>query len=146
MLSSIDHDKEWQSSLQNQMRHPTENVEFINAPLTPTNNGVLKVQHWYDEERLREMITQKGKADLVIIDGPPGDINDYARYPAVNFVAHNLTNDGLVIVDDTDRDFEQRIVKDLVKDHGFIENPSFRHVALSKIAGFNTNPIGRRLR
>ena len=142
-LYSIDHDKNWQELLNVRYLNDSKQVVFVHAPLVETKNGVLESQKWYDEIILKEVIQSNKKVDLIIVDGPPGDVSDFARYPAINFIINNLSDTGAVLIDDTHREYEIRIVKDLVKKYGFISNKSMRHNMLTRGVGFNTNPIGR---
>jgi precorrin-6B methylase 2 len=142
-LYSVDHDKNWLDLLRKNYLSDNDSVHFIHAALTKTKNGILPEQNWYDEQIIYNIFNDIEKADLIIIDGPPGDVNDYARYPAVNFINNFLKEEGAIIVDDISRDFEKRIVNDLVELHGYKENRSLWHSMLTKRFGFCTNPLGR---
>ncbi len=49
--------------------------------------------------------------DMLIVDGPSGEAGSLARYPAVPVLLEKLSNDALVIADDTDREDEREIVR-----------------------------------
>lgn len=144
-LFSIDHDQSWQHTLRKlYLNKNDDSVDLIHAPLGPTKNGVKDEQLWYEEQIVNQKLANI-KADLIIIDGPPGgEQNEYARYPAIEIVKNNLNIEGIVLVDDISRVQEKKIVSDLER-LGFNANWSLRHCMLSKSVGFNTNPFGKAL-
>jgi hypothetical protein len=144
-LFSFDHDNNWQNTLHDlYLNKNDDSVDLIHAPLAKTMNGVKDEQLWYDEGIVNEKLSNI-KADLIIIDGPPGGYqNEYARYPAIEIVKKYLNIEGMVLVDDISRAHEKRIVEDL-ESLGFEANWSLRHCMLSKSFGFNTNPFGKAL-
>lgn len=70
----------------------------MHAPLKITAHRKVNQAKWYCEETINKNIEKE--VDCIIVDGPTGDINKYARHPVINFIANNLTNDGVVFVDD----------------------------------------------
>lgn len=64
------------------------------------------VFNWYDTAVL-EGIDQ---VDVLIVDGPPGSTQPLARYPALPLVAHVLSNEACIIVDDATRKDEQKMM------------------------------------
>lgn len=59
---------------------------------------------WYATEALPE-----GPVDFVFVDGPPGNTQPQARYPALPLVHPRLSDRATVILDDCERDDESRI-------------------------------------
>lgn len=74
----------------------------IDAPYVPSPE-----QPWYDISRL-ESLTD---IDLLFVDGPDGSIAPRARFPAVPMLADRLADGCHVLLDDAERDDEQRIVE-----------------------------------
>lgn len=142
---SVDHDAQWQTYLRESYVVNEDSVTFVHAPLRKTSKGIVSEQCWYDESVVNSHCASGGKADLIIIDGPPGAICNSARYPAVSFVESYLDEGGAVMVDDVLREAERVIVKDLITQQGFRANWSFNHCMLSKNNGHMTNPLGRMI-
>lgn len=49
--------------------------------------------------------------DLLFVDGPPGTVGEQARFPGVPLLWSRLSDAAVVVVDDTDRQDERRIVE-----------------------------------
>jgi hypothetical protein len=49
------------------------------------------------------------KIDLLIIDGPPEDLNPLARFPALHFLENKLSDNATIILDDAGRKDEKTI-------------------------------------
>lgn len=80
--------------------------EVIYAPLkTYQIDGAS--WRWYDIAGLENV----GQIDLLIIDGPPEDIQKEARFPALPLLFEKLSERAVVILDDTNRTDEQAIIK-----------------------------------
>lgn len=62
---------------------------------------------WYSLDSLSDV----KNVDLIFIDGPPGATCKYARYPAVPALYEKLANNGVVILDDSNRSEESDIVE-----------------------------------
>ena len=48
--------------------------------------------------------------DLLVVDGPPGNIQSLSRYPALPLLYRHLSDRSIVILDDGHRDDEKKIV------------------------------------
>lgn len=73
--------------------------------------------NWYDHELVASL---NGPFDLVIVDGPPEATGDMARFPAFPLVESLLAETCLVVLDDTHRDNEQKILDDwIARGEGF---------------------------
>jgi predicted O-methyltransferase YrrM len=60
---------------------------------------------WYDAALLDDVAA----ADLVLVDGPPGDTQRLARYPALPVLMPRLSPDAIVVMDDYRRKDEREI-------------------------------------
>ena len=141
-LLSFDHDDKWQEAINYKyIKENSGEIEMVHAPLSTTTNGINEGQRWYDEGIIHNKLKNQ-KIDMIIIDGPLGGLNKFARYPAISIVKKYLDKNGLVVVDDITRPDEKRIVEDLISE-GFLSNWSFRHCMLTKLISYNTNPLGR---
>ncbi len=79
-------------------------AEVLHAPLVETLLDGRSWQ-WYDLAGLPEM-----KADLLVIDGPPGKLQPWSRYPALPQLADRLAPGASILLDDADRRDEKEIV------------------------------------
>ncbi|MDR1943047.1 MAG: class I SAM-dependent methyltransferase [Endomicrobium sp.] len=62
---------------------------------------------WYDEQ----MINTIGNIDLLIVDGPPGKTNPFARYPSLPATYNILSNNAQIWLDDFERKDENIIAQ-----------------------------------
>ena len=104
---SLEHDSLWYANtLVDLQTHRVDNVDLRYAPLTPIEIDSAEYL-WYSAEAFEDLTD----IDLVLVDGPPGDVGPRARFPA-GPVLHSKCRDGcLWIVDDTVREDEQEIVR-----------------------------------
>ncbi len=104
---SLEHDPLWYANtLIDLETHRVHNVDLRYAPLTPIEIDSREYL-WYSIEALKDL----RDIDLVLVDGPPGDVGPKARFPA-GPVLHPKCRDGcLWIVDDTVREDEQEVVR-----------------------------------
>jgi predicted O-methyltransferase YrrM len=81
-----------------------EQCEILEAPLETydLDEGSWK---WYS----LESFDPESPIDLVIIDGPPGQIQDESRYPALPLLSKWMSEEALLILDDGDREDESQI-------------------------------------
>jgi predicted O-methyltransferase YrrM len=105
-ILSLEHDEAYAAaSAEDLRRHGLEGFASIrHAPLRPlTLNGQSWL--WYDPALLDDV-----KAiDLALIDGPPGDLQRLARYPALPVLMPRLSPDAEVVMDDYRRRDEREI-------------------------------------
>jgi predicted O-methyltransferase YrrM len=80
-------------------------VTLIRAPLK-TYDLKGKQWLWYDLEKLPKEVAY----DLVIVDGPPGTIQNMARYPAFPLIFDRFNAGAVLMVDDADRPEDQQII------------------------------------
>jgi predicted O-methyltransferase YrrM len=61
---------------------------------------------WYNIDNL----DQNTKIDLLIVDGPPGNIQKDSRYPAIELLMDKLCDKCLIYIDDYNREDEKNLV------------------------------------
>ncbi|WP_421655354.1 class I SAM-dependent methyltransferase [Leptothermofonsia sp. ETS-13] len=106
---SVDHEESYTEITKNSvLNHSLQNVvQVIYAPLK--NITIYdKTWLWYDPSFLTSL---EQPIDLLIIDGPPGDLQKLSRYPALPLLIDSLSDNALVLLDDSNREDEQEIVK-----------------------------------
>lgn len=88
------------------------------APLETTEcNG--RSFEWYSSEAMADL----GEIDMLIVDGPPAATGPQARYPSLPKLIDHLAPHATVILDDAQRDDEDKIVVSWLKDF-----PEFRRI------------------
>lgn len=103
---SLEHDTKYATISQQLISsHGLEDIaSIVHAPmkvfLINGNNWL-----WYDKDR----IDIEQRIDLLIIDGPPGDLQKLARYPALPLLHIHLSDQAKIILDDGYRDDEKAI-------------------------------------
>jgi predicted O-methyltransferase YrrM len=108
-LISLDHDSEFLQKTQRQidLHGLNDVVQAVHAPLTKINLNGADWQ-WYDLASAD--ITSP--VDILVVDGPPGDLQARSRYPALPLFAEQLSSDAAVFLDDVARSDEQAIVQE----------------------------------
>jgi predicted O-methyltransferase YrrM len=104
---SIDESEHYRSITQDHLRrHALIDVaRVVHAPLVELSvDG--QPYRWYDLGRFGELPA----VDLLIVDGPSGRTGPLARYPALPLLARHLQPRALILMDDADREDEQRLV------------------------------------
>jgi len=82
-------------------------VELVEAPLIEQQFGALKMQ-WYDLLPYLRGLSEK--IDFLFVDGPPGKLQTFSRYPALPVLMPHLAPDALILVDDGLREDEAKII------------------------------------
>lgn len=101
---ALDHLEEYANLTKEKVTNPGSEVLY--APLREYQiDG--KSWKWYDISVLEGI----GQIDLLIINGPPETIQKLARYPALPLLKDKLSENALIILDDTNRQDEQRIIQ-----------------------------------
>ncbi|MBI4781801.1 MAG: class I SAM-dependent methyltransferase [Oscillatoriophycideae cyanobacterium NC_groundwater_1537_Pr4_S-0.65um_50_18] len=105
---SLEHEAQFADASREQVgRHGLQNIaKVIHAPLVPVTIADQTWQ-WYDIAPHQAILHP---IDLLIIDGPPGDLQHQSRYPALPQLFDALSADAMVVLDDGDRADEQAIV------------------------------------
>jgi predicted O-methyltransferase YrrM len=107
-IIALEHDERYAKiSSSNVQNHELQEIaQVVYAPLKTVeiNNQTWR---WYDTAAL--LLTKK--IDLLVIDGPPGDLQPLSRYPALPLLFDALNDHCVVIMDDGERADEQKIVE-----------------------------------
>jgi hypothetical protein len=89
-------------------RHGLERwVEVVHAPLAEMRSDG-EVWQWYGSEVERSLAGQS--AHLLVVDGPPGQLQPLSRYPALPRLSPFLAERVTVVLDDADRTDEKAII------------------------------------
>jgi len=109
-LTSVEHDPDWASVVSSQIgrEHLGDVVEVVVGPLEPHAESWSGAP-WYPHDsiaRLPDVI------DLLLVDGPPGygEGMSHSRHPAVPALTDRMAKDGVIFLDDADREPEREIV------------------------------------
>ena len=94
-----------------------EFAEIIYAPLRPATIDKEKWL-WYDTN---EMKFKKKSIDLLIVDGPPANVQEEARYPALPLLENYLSDTAIIISDDTLRTSEQEVIKRWLQEFNYLK-------------------------
>ena len=81
-----------------------EYATVLDAPLEKININT-KDYLWYAKESL-----PSDAIDMLVIDGPPGFIQQHSRYPALPLLFNQLSKDSTVFLDDAGREDEKEII------------------------------------
>lgn len=104
---SIDQDASWQKHLQGYCK----NVYFYNFEIGLNSEFAVEGGRWF--EIPQNSLLREKKYDLIIIDGPKGYESKFARFGIVNFLKERLNETSIVFLDDTDREDEKFILKQM---------------------------------
>lgn len=110
---SIDHDEEFRQRTDYFLgKHQLMDVvSTVHAPLTPLQLDDIDYR-WYDRSAFEGL----QKVDLLLIDGPVGTTNRWARYPALPVLWSLLADDAVIVLDDASRPDEARSVESWMND------------------------------
>lgn len=84
---------------------------IIHAPLKGYHLGSEQYQ-WYDLKNLPDI-----KIDMLVVDGPPGFLQDKSRYPALPLLHDLMSENCTVFLDDAAREDEQEIVSTWLREY-----------------------------
>lgn len=103
---SLEHDAHYAAiTRRNLALHGLEHIATVlHAPLKEI---AIKGKSWlwYDVERF----SMQQPIDLLVIDGPPGDLQKLSRYPALPVLEKHLNGNATILLDDGKRKDEQEI-------------------------------------
>lgn len=88
--------------------------DFADVIFAPLKEVMIKDKKWvwYDSRFLSAIKSADMCAiDMLIVDGPPAHVQPLARYPALPLMFEYLADDAVVILDDSDRDDERKIIE-----------------------------------
>jgi len=109
VLYSLEHLDKYYSSTKNMIDYYKLNdtVKLIKAPLNNSYSENGRIWQWYD-------FFPNGsfeKIDLLIVDGPPGNVQAESRYPAVPKLNKYIKKGSVILLDDGRRDEEKKIAQ-----------------------------------
>lgn len=113
-LYSLDHDNTYADVTRREiaMHGLNQFIELKHAPLKDVQvNG--QSFHWYDLSDFNPA----SKIDLLIVDGPPVETVDFARYPALPLFSDYLSDTCTVVIHDTNRKQETEIVERWLREY-----------------------------
>ncbi|MGH8793955.1 MAG: class I SAM-dependent methyltransferase [Stackebrandtia sp.] len=98
--------------------------EFAEVRHAPLKDVTLDGEDWpwYDTAEIPE-----GPFDLIIVDGPPAGTRAHARFPATPVLYERLAAEGMVVLDDHNRDEEQEIGERWTKRHPDLAPQRLKH-------------------
>lgn len=106
---ALEHDAEWADLVRDMLaeRGLSDWGTVLTAPLAPMECDGMKFQ-WYSRMDIAPALALE-KVDALLVDGPKGDTNPLARYPALPTFAKQLGSSYMVVLDDGHREDESRI-------------------------------------
>jgi predicted O-methyltransferase YrrM len=107
-LITLEHEKVYVERTRAMLRaHDLE--QWAEVKLTPLVKRRIGTKDWlwYNFD----LNTLPGSLDMLLVDGPPHNVQHLARYPAYPMAASRLSPDWILIMDDGLRESEQAIVK-----------------------------------
>jgi predicted O-methyltransferase YrrM len=116
---SFDHDEKYCVQSRERIReHGLGDIaEIVHVPLREVQLN-QQSWDWYDATRIDPGV----KIDLLVVDGPPGQIQDISRYPALPLLRKYLSDDAVILLDDAGRPDEK-----IILDMWAREFPDFLH-------------------
>lgn len=99
--------KETENRIKAEKLNNFKNIHFIYAPLEEITIKTRKYI-WY--KNFSKQISES-KIDLLVVDGPMGNLCKNARYPAVPLLEDKLKKKSVILLDDFNREDEQEIGK-----------------------------------
>ncbi len=116
-LISLDHSSEYSEKTKSDVLDSglDEYIEIIHCPLKKI---IINENEWiwYNLENL-----SIPEVDLLIIDGPIGEVNKKTRYPAIPVLINKLKDNAIIILDDYNRIDEKEIVKDWLRENASLK-------------------------
>lgn len=109
---SIDSDEEWIATLTKMLEKEnlSDYVKLIKVKIVEIQEYNYKAQNkWHDIATVKKIAKDLNTIDMVIVDGPYGQICDFARYSAIPVLKDFLAEKFCVLLDDTNRKVEQEI-------------------------------------
>ena len=147
---SFDHDEYYFTNTQSLLAyHGVESmVDLYLTPLKEWSDCTGWYKYYSCEDVLIELakrIQDGSKRLLVLVDGPPGNTCANARYPALPFMSHFISNHEIDwVLDDAYRD-EEKLTAELWKKYWSAENIQFTHDFIKNEKGmFFATTYGRK--
>lgn len=113
-IISLEHKKQYLDvTYKNIINHKLQNVAtVIHAPLeaaTFNDNRHL----WYSLDAIKDIT----HIDMLIVDGPPANTQKFARFPTLPALYNRLSKNAIIVLDDTNRTDEQKIMRLWEREH-----------------------------
>ena len=93
---------------------------------------MYKRQLWYDLSKA----VVPNSVDLLLVDGPPGEVGPQSRYPAFPLLEQFLSDSALIVLDDGRRQEEQQIVTRWASNSSMTEIKHIQHERLPYVLKF----------
>lgn len=138
---SLEHDH-FYAETSRQLLHSAGLSDFatvVDAPLADVE--IAPTRQWYSLHNLIPLLNHP--VELLVIDGPPMDTGELARYPALPLMWDHLADDFTAILDDSDRPSEQTILSRWKSE---FNNLDIRQLPLEKGAAILRREISRDTR
>lgn len=105
---SLEHEESYAEQTRQRLRDQGLDcwATVVDAPLV--EQPAIGGQRWYS---LTNLQTEPESCELLVIDGPPSDTSQQARYPALPLLSKFLSGSCTIILDDAQRPDEQQAVK-----------------------------------
>jgi len=114
----VESDEKWIAIVQSYLaeRGLQQHVQFIHAPIVEQHfdAAISPTFKWYDSAILKQHIASK-QFDLMVVDGPQGNLCSFSRYPAVWVMKEFLSSSYAIFLDDADRKDERFIYEQWCK-------------------------------
>ena len=109
-IISLDHEATYAQSTRDQLQQQSlsQYATVVTAPLSPLTVAGKRLD-WYDfdpDEHLEATV------DLLLVDGPPWDTGEMARFPAVPVLKQHLSSDCFILLDDGKRSDETKVAEE----------------------------------
>ena len=123
---SLDHDRAYAAAARREVatHELAATVDVRHAPLVEVTAGEWEGQY-YDLSVLDDV----PRIDLLIVDGPPGDLQPRSREPAVPLLADRLSAGAHVVLDDARREDEAAVMTTWIERDGLELERHYRHFA-----------------
>jgi predicted O-methyltransferase YrrM len=115
-LYSLEHDVAYSQQTRKELdRHGLKKwATVLDSPIEDIKIGDVNWK-WYSPEEL-----PAAQIDMLVIDGPPGDLGTHARYPAGPMLFPGLAPGATVFADDLIRDDERKIFDRWLREFPFL--------------------------
>ncbi|WP_303925018.1 class I SAM-dependent methyltransferase, partial [Draconibacterium sediminis] len=105
---SVEHDKQFhEATLADLKEYGLE--KYVTLVHTPLKSIYIDGEEWlwYDTDIIETKINE---IDILLVDGPPGQLQKNSRYPAIPLLKKYFNNNTRIILDDSHRSDEQEII------------------------------------
>lgn len=118
-IISVEHDLDWFNFMKKYIidNDLSNYVDLVYAELEEIDFSINGCK-WYSFETLKTKLSNYGKIDCVLVDGPPAweKGKEYSRFPALPFLKNYMNDNSSIFLDDTNRNAEKEIANIWLKD------------------------------